>query len=229
MTKKVVIICTSADKIGDPPEPTGCWAEEVVAPYRVWQKHGYSVTIASIKGGEVPMDEVSLAPPYATKEVEDFLLDDEAMKGLMESTPLSAISAADYDAFFLAGGHGTVVDFPNDPTLIALLEAAAAAGKVISAVCHGPEGLVNVKGPDGKPLVAGKCLTCFSDKEEYAVAKEKLVPFLLESKLRELGARYESAKDNWAPHVVADHKLVTGQNPASSAGVAKLVVEVLSS
>ncbi|KAG2423128.1 hypothetical protein HXX76_015513 [Chlamydomonas incerta] len=229
MTKKICIICTSCDKIGDPAEATGAWAEEIVAPYRVWQKHGYSVTISSIKGGEVPMDQASLEPPFLNKEVEDFLLDDDAMKGLMESTPLADIKAADFDAFFLAGGHGTVGDFPNDPNLIALLEAAAAAGKVISSVCHGAEGFVNVKGPDGKPLVAGKCVTCFTDKEEYAVVKEKLVPFLLEAKLREQGARFEAAKELWAPHVVADHKLVTGQNPASSAAVAKLVAEVLSS
>eukprot|EP00198_Chlamydomonas_reinhardtii_P012773 XP_001702110.1 predicted protein [Chlamydomonas reinhardtii] len=218
MANKICIIATSCDKIGD--EPTGAWAEEVVAPYRLWQKHGYSVTIASIKGGKVPVDPTSMAAPHATKE---------AMKGLMESTPLADIKAADFDAFFLAGGHGTVGDFPNDANLIALLEAAAAAGKVIGSVCHGAEGLVNVKGPDGKPLVAGKRMTGFSDKEEVAAGKDKVVPFLLESKLREHGALFETAADLWAPHAVADHKLVTGQNPASSSAVAKLLAEALSS
>ncbi|KAG2423129.1 hypothetical protein HXX76_015514 [Chlamydomonas incerta] len=228
MTKKICIICTSCDAIGEPAEPTGAWAEEIVAPYRVWQKHGYSVTIASIKGGKVPLDQTSLAPPFTNKEVEEFLDDEAAFAGLVASTPVADIKAADFDAFFLAGGHGTVGDFPNDPNLIALLEAAAAAGKVISSVCHGAEGFVNVKGPDGKPLVAGKCMTCFTDKEEYASGKDKLVPFLLESKLREEGAFFEAAKDLWAPHVVADKNLVTGQNPASSSAVAKRVVEVLS-
>ncbi|EFJ45186.1 hypothetical protein VOLCADRAFT_106142 [Volvox carteri f. nagariensis] len=229
MAKNILIVCTSCDRLGDTDEPTGCWAEEVVAPYYIWKKHGYNVTIASVKGGEVPMDEASLNPPFLTKEVEEFLLDDAAMKGLMESLPLSQVTAAGYDAVFLPGGHGTCWDFPDNAELLALLSQFVEANKVVSAVCHGPMGLVNVKGPDGQPLVAGKKATCFSDAEEFAVAKEKLVPFLLETRLKELGAVFQSAPEKWAPFALRDGNLVTGQNPASSARVAELVVEALSS
>ncbi|GLC42464.1 hypothetical protein PLESTM_001336000 [Pleodorina starrii] len=228
MAKNILIVCTSCDKLGDTDEPTGCWAEEVVAPYYVWRKHGYNVTIASVKGGEVPMDDASLNPPFLTKEVEDFLLDDEAVKGVMESVPLSGVKASDYDAVFLPGGHGTCWDFPDNADLISLVSEFVEAGKVVSAVCHGPMGLVNVKGKDGKPLVAGKKVTGFSDAEEYAVVKEKVVPFLLQSKLVELGAEYKCAEQKWEPFAVRDGSLVTGQNPSSSARVAELVVEALS-
>ncbi|PNH12142.1 hypothetical protein TSOC_000939, partial [Tetrabaena socialis] len=141
--------------------------------------------------------------------VEEFLLDDIGMKNLLESVPLADVKADGFDAVFLPGGHGACFDMPDEPRLIALLEQFAASGKVVSAVCHGPMGLVNVKGPDGKPLVAGKKVTGFSDAEEYAVAKEKVVPFLLEARLRELGGLYESG-DKWAPFAVRDGKLVTG-------------------
>lgn len=224
--KKVLILCTSCDKLGG--DPTGCWMEEVVAPYNVFKQHGYDVTVASVAGGEIPFDEASLAPPAATKDVDAFILDDECMKLVTESVPLAGLKAADFDAVFLPGGHGVCGDFPDNKELIALVEEIAAAGKVVSAVCHGPMGLVNVKGPDGQPIVAGKKVTGFSDAEEYAVAKEKLVPFLLEAKLRELGGLYEKAAANWAEHAVRDGHLVTGQNPGSSKRTAELVVEALS-
>ncbi|GFR44827.1 hypothetical protein Agub_g6167, partial [Astrephomene gubernaculifera] len=228
MAKNILIVCTSWDKLGDTDEPTGCWAEEVVAPYHVFKRQGYNVVIASIKGGEIPMDDASLNPPYLTKEVEDFLLDDDAMKGVMESLPLSDVRAADFDAVFLPGGHGACWDFPDNAALQSLLGEFVAAGKVVAAVCHGPVGLVNIKGPDGQPLVAGKKVTGFSDAEEFAVAKEGVVPFLLEARLRQLGGRYEAAAEKWAPHAVRDGNLVTGQNPASSAATAQLVVQALS-
>ncbi|KAG2484722.1 hypothetical protein HYH03_016469 [Edaphochlamys debaryana] len=224
--KRVLIMCTSANKLKD--VDTGCWAEEVCAPFYIWKKHGITATIGSIKGGEVPMDDASLNPPFLTKEVEEFLLDDEAMKGLTESVPLADAKVADYDAIFLPGGHGCVADFPDNAALIKLVEEFAAAGKVVAAVCHGPNGLVNVKGPDGKPLVAGKKVTGFSNAEEYAVAKENLVPFMLEDKLKELGGKFEMAKEKWASHAVVDGKLATGQNPGSSIAVAELVAKLLS-
>ncbi|GLC69319.1 hypothetical protein PLESTF_000815300 [Pleodorina starrii] len=146
----------------------------------------------------------------------------------MESVPLSGVKASDYDAVFLPGGHGTCWDFPDNADLISLVSEFVEAGKVVSAVCHGPMGLVNVKGKDGKPLVAGKKVTGFSDAEEYAVVKEKVVPFLLQSKLVELGAEYKCAEQKWEPFAVRDGSLVTGQNPSSSARVAELVVEALS-
>lgn len=201
-------------------------AEEVAAPYLYLKEQGYDVTISSIKGGEVPMDEASLNPPFTTKDVEKFLLDDAAMDKVTNSVPLATLNADDYDAVMLPGGHGTCWDYPDNDELASLVSKMAAAGKVVAAVCHGPNGLVKAKGPDGKPLVSGKQVTGFTNEEEYAVAKEKLVPFLLEDKLKELGAVY-SKKENWAEYAIRDGKLVTGQNPGSSRKVAELIHEAL--
>lgn len=224
--KKVVVISTSADALGD--HPTGLWAEELVAPYYHFKQHGYEVIIASIKGGEIPFDDTSLNPPYLTKECEKFLLDDEVMPKVENSVVFTSVPVEDVDAVFLPGGHGTCVDFPNNQELADYCSKAWAAGKVLAAVCHGPEGLVNVKDESGEPVVKGKKVTGFSNKEEYAVALEKAVPFLLEDRLKELGGEYSSV-DNWQPYAIKDGRLITGQNPGSSLKVAELIVEALSS
>ncbi|GAX85663.1 hypothetical protein CEUSTIGMA_g13078.t1 [Chlamydomonas eustigma] len=122
---------------------------------------------------------------------------------------------------------GTIYDLPESEELSKQLSAAWNAGKVVSAVCHGPTGLVNVKDANGAPIVKGRKVTGFSDSEEVAVGKDHLVPFMLETKLKELGGVYECAA-NWQVHAVRDGNLVTGQNPGSSARTAELVVEALS-
>jgi len=229
MAKKILIICTSANRLGSASDAaeTGSWMEEVAAPYYIWKEKGYDITIASLKGGEVPFDEGSLNPPFLTKEAEKFMLDNDAMAKVTTSLKLSDVDASTFDAVFLPGGHGTCYDLPESEELSKQLSAAWAAGKVVSAVCHGPTGLVNVKDANGVPIVKGRKVTGFSDSEEVAVGKDHLVPFMLESKLKELGGAYECAA-NWSVHAVRDGNLVTGQNPGSSAKTAELVVEALS-
>lgn len=117
-------------------------------------------------------------------------------------------------------------DLPDSATLATLLNTAWAQGKVVAAVCHGPAGLVNVTDETGAPLVQGRHVTGFSDSEERAVGLEEAVPFLLETRLRDLGGLYESAAD-FQPFAIADGRLVTGQNPASSALTAKRVLDAL--
>jgi putative intracellular protease/amidase len=145
-----------------------------------------------------------------------------------KSKPLSEVKASDFDAVLLPGGHGVCWDLPDHADLIAQLSAAYQAGKVVAALCHGPCGLVNVKDAAGAPIVKGKKVTGFTNEEEIAVGKHDVVPFMLETKLKELGGDY-SCGDSWAPFAVRDGNLVTGQNPASGAETARLVIEALSS
>ena len=132
------------------------------------------------------------------------------------------------DAIFLCGGHGTSTDFVDNSALKGAIETVYAADKVVAAVCHGPTGLTQCNKPDGRPLVEGKVVTGFKDSEEHAVQLQEIVPFLLESKMKELGAKYESA-DDWNSKVCVDGKLVTGQNPQSSEACAEAVISLLSS
>lgn len=224
-TKRVLIVCTSHDKLGNTDAQTGAWAEEVVAPYYLFKDAGLEVDIASIKEGYIPIDQGSLGAGFVTEHVKKYLEDDDLKKKLATSISVSKVSDL-YDAVFLPGGHGVVYDFPENPELIALLEKHWAHDKIISSVCHGPAGIVSIRAPDGQPIVKGRKVTGFTNSEEAAVGKTDVVPFLLEDKLKELGGLYECGP-NWVPYALADGNLITGQNPQSSVAVAKLVLDAL--
>ena len=178
------------------------------------------MTLATPGGGAVPVDAKSTQGDFFTPEAQAFLSNPDTSALLHATIKLAdAGSGADYDVIYLAGGHGAVADFPDDADLARLLTQAAAAGKVVAAVCHGVVGLFGAKGPGGRPLLAGARCTGFSDAEEVACGMQPAMPFSVEGRMKALGADYAAGPD-WAPHVVVAGKLVTGQNPASSAAVA---------
>lgn len=224
--KNILFVCTSHAKLGSTDKTTGLWLEEVAAPYLVFTKAGNKVTVASVQGGKIPVDEASLADGALTAEAREFQADPDCVKVLEDSVPLDSITdLSQYDAIFLPGGHGTVFDLPKNAKLQEVIAEMFKAGKPVAAVCHGPVGLVNVK-VDGKPIVAGKKVTGFSNSEETAVGLTNVVPFLLENKLKDLGGNYSAGAD-WSPHAVRDGNLITGQNPASSAKTAEEVLKAL--
>lgn len=224
---KILMILTSSATMGEPDKPTGLWFEELATPYYAFVDASASVTLASITGGPAPIDPRSVKAQGENEDsVDRFLNDRNASDALTATTAVEDIDVSSYDAVFLPGGHGTMWDLPQSTALAALLDAVWAQGKVIAAVCHGPAGLVNVKDETGAPLVRGRRVTGFTDSEERAVGLAEAVPFLLETRLRALGGRYESVAD-FQPFAIADGRLVTGQNPASSALTAKLTLEAL--
>ena len=226
--KQVLFVLTSHTTLGATGKPTGFYFEEMAAPYWAVVDAGHEVTIASIKGGPAMHDPGSLdddAEKRATP-VTRFMDDSDAMAKLTGTVAISDIDPAKYDAIFLPGGHGTVWDLPDNEKLAGTISSIYAADGVVAAVCHGPAGLVNVKDADGKSLVQGKRVNCFTDAEEEAVGLTDVVPFLLESRFRELGAKFESS-DNFTPHAVRDGRLITGQNPQSSDLVGEHLVAAL--
>src|SRR5581483_1325607 len=188
---------------------------------------GYEVDLVSIKAGKVPLDPRSLEEGSGRPRSVQRFLDDEHLMQRMEATPaLASVTADDYDAIFLPGGHGTMWDLPADEHLARAVANAYDEGRVVAAVCHGPAGLVGAMRADGKALVGARRVTGFTNAEEAAVGLTDVVPFLLESRLRELGAIFESGAP-FQPFVVRDANLVTGQNPQSSEAAAEAVVEAL--
>jgi putative intracellular protease/amidase len=222
-TKKVLMIVTSHDTLGDTGHKTGFWLEELAAPYYELLAAGYDVDIASPKGGRPPADPKSELTESAS--VKRFLEDRDATAKLNATKKLDSITL-DYDAYFVVGGHGAVFDLGSSEVSGKLLGRAWDAGKVVAAVCHGPAALVPVKDAAGRSIVEGRRVAGFSNEEEEAVGLTGAMPFPLETKLKDLGGKYERGQ-KWSPFAVRDGKLVTGQNPASSADVAKLVVEAL--
>ena len=223
MSAKILIVVTSHAKLGDSGKDTGFWLEEVAVPYQEFVKAGTTVDIASPLGGRAPVDPGSAKNPNAESQA---FLDDPVAVGKLENTLLLESVRDDYDAVFVAGGHGVMWDLSTSPAIASLLSNTYARGGVVAAVCHGTAALVNATKPDNTPLVAGLRVAGFSDEEERGVGLEKIVPFLLESKLTELGGRYERGP-MWQPFAVRDGRLVTGQNPASSKAVAQETLAAL--
>jgi putative intracellular protease/amidase len=219
---KVLFVTTSHDKMGDTNGSTGVWLEELAVPYYVFMDAGVEVTVASPRGGLVPLDPKSQSIIVATHSTKLFLKDEEAMNFLSHSMLLKEVKADDFDVVFLPGGHGPMWDLANNKILKELLEAFNSLNKPIGAVSHGVVGLLSLQNNKGEPLIKGKHLTGFSNSEEEAAGFTRVVPFLLETELVSLGALY-SKGDNYVSHVVTDGNIIAGQNSASSGEAAKKI------
>jgi putative intracellular protease/amidase len=223
---RVLIIATSHSQMGNSARKTGVWLEEIAAPYYVFKDAGANITLASPKGGIVPLDPKSESIIVANSTTRKFLKDPEAISWIEHSVKVDGLLASDFDFVFLPGGHGPLWDFPKSAALATLLEEFNAQKKFIGAVCHGVAGLLAVNNESGEPLVKGRQLTCFSNSEEEISGLTNVVPFLLESKLVSLGA-YFTQRPDFENHVVADGNLITGQNPSSSKEVARRLLLAL--
>lgn len=220
--KPVLMVLTSHAQLGDTGKTTGFFLGEVTHPLEVFEKAGLTVELVSIKGGEPPVDGLDLDDPVNAR-----YWNDPAFRAKLSATKkLADINPTDYAGVYFSGGHGTMWDFPDDEAVQKAARELYEAGAPVGAVCHGPAALVNVKLSDGSYLVEGKEVTAFTNEEEDKVRLTEVVPFLLASKLEERGAKHQPAP-NFEKQVVASGKLVTGQNPASAAGVAEKMVEML--
>jgi putative intracellular protease/amidase len=222
---KVVLVCTNASELKG--HPTGLWLEELACPYYLFKEAGFDVIIASPNGGPCPIDKGSMAEAFFTDPGKKFMHDGEAVGHLSHTVKLADVDLVAVDALYMTGGHGTCVDFIDNPVLKAAIESFYISGKVVAADCHGPICLADCVKEDGTPLVQGKQVTGFTDTEEDAVQLTSIVPFLIESRFKEQGALFEKGSD-WTSNVSVDGKLVTGQNPQSSEACAMAVIKLLS-
>jgi putative intracellular protease/amidase len=223
MKKKILIVVSSADRIGPYGRVTGNLLTELGNAYETFKNQGYDIDIYSVKGGAAPLDFDDEFDPLnvAFLEGEGFL----KSKNTKSIAELGSLEG--YDALYIPGGLGPVVDMPDNETIHKIVLDFWENGKVVSAVCHGPVSLINVKLKDGSYLVNGKHVGGFSKAEEEKYA-QKDVPFELEDALVDRGGIYGKS-DPWQPYSVADGRLVTGQNPASAKGVAEKVIGILES
>lgn len=220
MTKnRVLFALTSHGDLGDTGRRTGAYAPEVAHPAKVFADAGWSIEFVSVAGGQPPLDGIK-----PEDEITSAFLADEEIAAKLADTPTAAqLDPADYDVIYFAGGHGTMWDFPSATDLTTLASEIYERGGIVAAVCHGPAALLGVTRADGTPLVAGRRVSSFTNDEETAVGLMDVVPFALETELGRQGARHEQA-EKFTEHAVADGRLVTGQNPASAAKVARLAL-----
>ena len=223
---KILMVLTSHDQLGNTGRKTGFWLEELAAPYYVFKDVGAEIVLASPKGGQPPLDPKSNELANQTDQTRRFEADAEANAALSSTVRLDGVTHDGFDAVFYPGGHGPLWDLAEDPASVRLIETTLQAGKPVTLVCHAPGVLRHAKAPDGKPLVEGRNVTGYTNTEEEAVGLTQVVPFLVEDELGRNGGRF-SKLDDWAPYVVVDGLLITGQNPASSGPAAERLVSLL--
>lgn len=225
--KKALIVATNhSDFGGSDTEPTGLWLSELTHFYDELEKAGLGLDIASPRGGKIPIDSRSLGFFVLDKATKKRYKDPEFMALLDTTRSISEVDPSEYAILYFAGGHGAMWDFVDNPELHALTRTMYENGKIISAVCHGVAALQNVRLSNGEFLIQGKKGTGFPYLDEALAGVKRLVPYNLESILKERGMLYSKAMLPLMGHTVVDGRLVTGQNPNSATKTAKKVLEV---
>jgi putative intracellular protease/amidase len=222
-TNKILIIVTNRREYEKVGYRTGLWLGELTHFYDFVRQHGYEVDIASPNGGHVPIDPVSLAPEHLDESTGGRYRDRGFMNLLTDTIKATDVTAEDYDAIYFAGGPGVMFDF-RGAELGAVTATFHESGRIVSAVCHGPAALLDVRLSTGASLVEGKNVTGFSWLEEEIAERADAVPFSLQDELRNHGANYSTAQEPFSTYVVQDGRLITGQNPGSARAVAEAVV-----
>lgn len=219
MSKSILIIVTSCKQTpkGD---ATGVWLDEYTIPYNIFKNNSMEITVASVDGGQAPID------PRSKPSMENQILWAEALDSLNNTLSVSEIDPENYDAVYFPGGHGTMFDLPNNSHISRILNYFQERGKLIAAVCHGPACFIGATLSDGKPLIADRILTSFSNDEEIAAGHDSNMPFLLETQLLGMDAQYKKLPE-WSDHIEIDHNIITGQNPQSSKSVADAMMNYL--
>lgn len=224
---RVLALTTSESEYRAAGYRTGLWLGELTHFYDVLTEAGHEVVIASVAGGTVPLDPESLSHLVLAQGGTKKRYEDRTFMDLLQDTPaVDEVDADDFDAIYLTGGHGTMFDF-TDPAVAELVSEFWAQGKIVSAVCHGPVGLIDAVDTDGTPLVAGRKVTGFSKPEEKLAGRADVIPFELHTALKNQGATYKKALRPMAENVVVDGRLITGQNPMSATAVGKAVLKAL--
>lgn len=224
---KILIIVTNIDRYESANLPTGLWLSELTHLYHRAKEQGYEITIASPKGGNIPLDPESLKPVLIDKLSKEYQANEDFMKLLRNTKSLTEVAGQQFDVVYLAGGHGTMYDFPNDAVLQNIIREQYESNGIVAAVCHGVSGLLNVKLSYGEYLIKDKTVTGFNWFEESLARRKKEVPFNLEAELKKRTANYKKAFIPMTSKVVVDGNLITGQNPFSSKEIAEVVMREL--
>lgn len=206
---------------------TGLWLSELTHLFDSSRKRGYDPVIANPKGSDTPLDPVSLRPMYLDKLSAGYRDNAQFRDRLRHPKSLEEVSGELFDCIYLAGGHGSMFDFPDNAVLQRLIRDHYEHRKTVCAICHGVCGLLHVRLSDGSYLIEGKKITGFNWFEELLAGRRKVVPFNLEAALKKRGAAYRKAFVPMMPEVVTDGNLITGQDPFSSAKMARTVLAQL--
>ena len=223
-SKKILVALTNQSVLGETGRPTGWWLPELSHFYWELKKEGYEFDFVSPKGGKAALDPASVDRSDADND--KFLETDDFERTKTTKTP-GEVNFEEYDLIYYPGGHGPMWDLAKDEKIADIAKSIYESGGVVAAVCHGPAGLLPIRLSDGSFLISGKRVTSVSNLEEMLVWKHKAMPFMLETALKEHGAKYSKGLPGLS-HVEVDGRLLTGQNPRSTTALAKEIAKILS-
>lgn len=221
--KKALIIGTNHEDLGYTGKKTGVALSELSVPYYVFLDAHMECDLASVKGGNIPIDPQTISWPIPTPYDRRFLRDHDAMRQLKNSMCIEDVDFTDYDIIFMAGGWGASYDLGYSDLLGEKTTEAYANNAIVGSVCHGALGLLNVKDENGKSLLKGRNATGVSDKQIRELGIN-ITPMHPETELRKAGAKYHNNTtflDFFADITVVDGRVVTGQNQNSGAETAQ--------
>ena len=225
---KILMILTSHKEMENTAHTTGLWLGEFTDPYYEFIDKGFDITLASPKGGEVPIDPLSLLTENITESNRRYQHDQVCKDKLLHTLTLSEVNGSVFDAVFFPGGHGPLWDLATNAISGNLIIDFLSSGKPVAAVCHGPAALI--KAFEIRPeLLKGKRMTSFTNVEETLVLRNNNIPYKMETRLKELGADFHSSLVPFTSHIEVDGLLITGQNPASAGPSATALIELMES
>jgi putative intracellular protease/amidase len=225
--RKVLIVMTNHSAYPSRSDATGLWLTELTHFYDVIQQAGYVMDFVSPTGGKVPLDERSLSWMYMDNAAKAHLTDPAFVARLQTTKSAASVNPADYLAIYYTGGHGTMWDFKGNKDLQRVAEAIYQQGGIVSSVCHGAAGLLDLRTAQGRPLIEGRVITGFSNIEETLSGVQDQVPYSLQDELQARGAKYDKSIIPFLSYAVTDGRLVTGQNPKSGKAVANAMLQVI--
>lgn len=220
---KVLIVCTSHTRYPQKPHKTGLWLSEVTHFCDELTDRNLPFDMASPAGGAIPIDEKSVDRRDTTNE--KWTHNPVFQQKMANSIRLDDVDPTQYQILYLAGGHGSMWDFPQNEALQTIVRQIYERGGMVAAVGHGVSGLLNVALSDGTSLIENRQVTGFANVEEKLARLDDQVPFLLEDKLRERTSLYSKGLIPFLTHIEVDERLVTGQNPLSARKVGRKVLE----
>ncbi|KAL7418735.1 hypothetical protein Q5752_006418 [Cryptotrichosporon argae] len=199
----VLFVFTSAHRIAN--RPTGWSLPDAAKPFYAL-KSEYNIVAVSPQGGEPPLDPRT-AKEFNDDECKKFINDPEALDVWQKTRRIRDVKVEDIHAICIVGGHGAMVDLAEDQELANLIYSLRKNDKVISAISHGPSGLLAVvKTGVDKNFLSNVRVTAITDQQEEQAGFQGLLPFSLERELQSAGAAYT------AMDVSFDNGILTGMN-----------------
>ncbi|WP_120002859.1 type 1 glutamine amidotransferase domain-containing protein [Nesterenkonia muleiensis] len=227
MTKRILNVVTNVGHYDDESHPTGLWLSELTHAWHVFEERGFEQTLVSPQGGAVPLEPRSLKFPNYDKTAKAWHHEPKKMALLESTASPEEIDPANFDAIYYTGGHAVMYDFPDNQGLQRISREIFERGGIVSSVCHGYCGLLNITLSDGSYLIDGRKLTGFAWTEEVLARVDRLVPYSAEEEAKKRGALYEKSKVPFKSYAVVDGNLVTGQNPGSAKETAEKIAALL--